>query len=143
MSRAWWDETHRLRAAHPDDPAAVARGIDAWEQEQPQGSVTASEVADHIDHIRAVAGIEAIGLGGDYDGVPSMGDELADVAAYPLVFQELRARGYTDEDLRAIAGRNVLRVIRAAEDIARQLGSRPPSMATIEALDGSTATTSA
>ena len=76
MSRAWWDEMHRLREAHPDDADAVARGIDAWEQEQPQGSVTASDVADHIDHVRAVAGIDAIGVGGDYDGVPTMGEEL-------------------------------------------------------------------
>jgi membrane dipeptidase len=135
MSRAWWDEIRRLRQAHPDDPGAVARGVDAWEQEQPQGSVSASDVADHIDHIRAVAGIDAIGVGGDYDGVPTMGEELADVSSYPLVFEKLRSRGYTDEELRAIAGRNVLRVMGAATEVAGRLGSRPPSMATIESLD--------
>ena len=53
--------------------------------------MTASDVADHIDHIRAVAGIDAIGVGGDYDGVPTMGEELADVSSYPLVFEELRS----------------------------------------------------
>jgi membrane dipeptidase len=136
MSRAWWDEMHRLREAHPDDPDSVARAIDAWEQAQPPGSVSASDVADHIDHIRAVAGIDAIGVGGDYDGVPTMGDEIADVSSYPLVFEELRSRGYTDEDLRAIAGRNVLRVMRNAAEVVGRLGSRAPSVATIERLDG-------
>jgi membrane dipeptidase len=136
MSRAWWDEMHRLREAHPQDPDAVARSIDAWEKEQPQGSVTAADVADHIDHIRAVAGIDAIGVGGDYDGVPTMGEELADVSSYPRVFEELRSRGYTDGDLQAIAGRNVLRVMGAAAEVAARLGSRAPSMATIETLDG-------
>jgi membrane dipeptidase len=97
--------------------------------------VTAGDVADHIDHIRAVAGVDAIGVGGDYDGVPTMGEELADVSSYPLVFEELRSRGYTDEELRAIAGRNVLRVMGAAAEVAGRLGSRPPSGATIEALD--------
>jgi membrane dipeptidase len=135
MSHAWWDELHRLRDAHPDDPDTVARSIDAWEKERPQGSVTASNVADHIDHIRSVAGIDAIGVGGDYDGVPTMGEELADVSSYPLVFDELRSRGYTDEDLRAIAGRNVLRVMGATAEVARRLASHPPSQATIDALD--------
>ena len=136
MGRTWWEELHRLRDEHPDDPATVARTIDAWEKEQPQGSVTASDVANHIDHIRALAGIDAIGVGGDYDGVPTMGDELADVSSYPLVFDELRSRGYTEEDLRAIAGRNVLRVMGATAEVARRLASQPPSQATIEALDG-------
>jgi len=65
-----------------------------------------------------------------------MGEELADVSSYPRVFEELRSRGYTDGDLQAIAGRNVLRVMGAAAEVAARLGSRAPSMATIETLDG-------
>ncbi len=136
QNRAWWDEFHRLRAAHPDDRDAVNRAIEAWEREHPPASVTAADVADHIDHIREVAGVEAIGVGGDYDGVPTMGEELVDVSTYPLVFGALRDRGYTDDELRAIAGRNVLRVMRSAEEVADGLRSRRPSTATIEAVDG-------
>ena len=137
QNRAWWAEFHRLRDAHPDDRSVVSDGIEAWEQGHPSPSVTAADVADHIDHIREVAGIDAIGVGGDYDGVPTMGDELVDVSTYPLIFAELRARGYSDQALAAIAGRNVLRVMRAAERVADGLRAQAPSMATLEALDGS------
>ena len=136
QSRAWWDELHRLRHAHPDDRDAVTAAIDAWEREHPPASVTAADVADHVDHIREVAGIGAIGVGGDYDGVPTMGDELVDVSAYPVVFGELRARSYTDDELRRVAGGNVLRVMRAAEVVAARLRDRPPSTAMIGSLDG-------
>ena len=85
--------------------------------------MTAGDVADHIDHVREVAGIDAIGVGGDYDGVPTMGEELADVSTYPLVFEELRARGYTDAELRAIAGRERAARDGAAAEVAGRLGS--------------------
>jgi membrane dipeptidase len=130
-------ETQRLREEHPDDPAAVEKAIDAWYLEQGEVDVTPADVAGHVDHIRELAGIEAIGVGGDYDGVPSMGAHLADVSTYPLVFEELRARGYDDADLRRIAGRNVLALMRHAEEVADRLrGERVPSTATIELLDG-------
>jgi len=137
QNRAWWAEFHRLRDAHTDDRDVVNEGIAAWEREHPPPTVTAADVADHIDHIREVGGIDAVGVGGDYDGVPTMGDELVDVSTYPLIFAELRARGYSDDALTAIAGRNVLRVMRAAERVADGLRTKPPSMATIDALDGS------
>jgi membrane dipeptidase len=135
QNRAWWAEFHRLRAAHPGDRDAVTRDMEAWERDHPPPSVTAADVADHIDHIRAVAGIESIGIGGDYDGVPTMGDELVDVSTYPLVFEELRSRGYSADDLRAVAGGNVLRLMRAAGSVAERLRSRPPSTASIGSLD--------
>jgi len=134
-NRAWWAELHRLREVHGSDRDAVERAIEAWEREHPPPSVTAADVADHIDHIRAVAGIESIGVGGDYDGVSTMGDELVDVSAYPLVFEELRARGYSDDDLRAIAGGNVVRLMTANEAVATRLRSRPPSIATMDSFD--------
>jgi len=136
QNRAWWDELHRLRDMYPDDRDAVTRESEAWERAHPPPPVTAANVADHIDHIRAIAGIHAIGVGGDYDGVPTMGNELVDVSTYPLVFEELRARGYTDDDLRAIAGGNVVRLMRASEAVVERLASRPPSTASIDALDG-------
>jgi membrane dipeptidase len=125
-----------FREEHPGDPLAVEKAIDVWFGEQGEVDVTPGDVADHIDHVRAVAGIDAIGVGGDYDGVPSMGSHLADVSTYPLVFAELRDRGYTDEELQQIAGRNVLRLMREAETVAtRSQGERGPSLATIEHLD--------
>jgi membrane dipeptidase len=137
LNRQAWIETRRLRSEHPDDPLAVERAVDDWYLRQEQVHVTPSDVADHVDHIRHVAGIDAIGIGGDYDGVPSMGDHLADVSAYPLIFDELRGRGYSDEDLMKVAGRNVLAVMRRAEAVSDRLRSeRQPSIATIEQLDG-------
>jgi membrane dipeptidase len=124
-----------LREVHGDDRDAVERAIEAWERAHPPPSVTAANVADHIDHIRALAGIESIGVGGDYDGVSTMGEELVDVSTYPLVFEELRARGYDDDDLRAIAGGNVLRLKRANEAVVDRLGLRPPSIVTMESFD--------
>jgi membrane dipeptidase len=135
QNRAWWAEFHRLRDGHPDDRDAVTRGVEAWEREHPPPSVAAADVADHIDHIREVAGIGSIGVGGDYDGVPTMGDALVDVSTYPLVFEELRARGYGDDDLRAVAGGNVLRLMRDAGSVRDRLAGSPPSTAMIESLD--------
>jgi membrane dipeptidase len=137
ISRRSWSEMRRLREEHPGDPLAVEKAIDVWFGEQGTVDVTPADVADHIDRVRAVAGIDAIGIGGDYDGVPTMGTHLTDVSTYPLVFAQLRDRGYTDAELRQIAGRNVLRVMREAETVAAKLQrDREPSLATIEHLDG-------
>jgi membrane dipeptidase len=93
-------------------------------------------VADHIDHVRDVAGIDHIGIGSDFDGAPTMPEGLEDVSCYPALFEELATRGYRDEDLMKIAGRNVLRVMReAARTGARLRTKRPASNATIEELD--------
>jgi membrane dipeptidase len=137
INRQGWVETERLRAEHPDDPIAVEKAIDEWYLQQEQLDVTPANVADHIDHIRDVAGIDAIGVGGDYDGVPSMGSHLTDVSTYRLVFQELRDRGYSDEALQKVAGRNVVSLMRRAEQVSGRLrAERPASTATIELLDG-------
>jgi membrane dipeptidase len=117
MNRLGWEEAARLRHEHPDDPGGVTRAMDAWFAEH-EVTATVADVADHIDHVRAVAGIDAIGVGGDFDGTPTMPEGLADVAGYPTLFTELARRGYTDEELARIAGRNVLRVMRSAEAVA-------------------------
>jgi len=137
ISRESWTVMQGLREQHPGDPLAVEKAIDGWLGEQEAVDPTPADVADHIDHVREIAGIDAIGIGGDYDGVPTMGEHLADVSTYPLVFAELRDRGYTDDDLQRIAGGNVLRLMRSAEAVAERLqGEREPSLATIERLDG-------
>ena len=99
----------------------------------PYPPATLHEVADHVDHVREVAGIDHVGIGGDFDGVPELPVGLEDVSTYPRLFAELRRRGYSDADLRKIAGRNVLRVLRAAEDVARELRGRAPSRARLDA----------
>lgn len=97
---------------------------------------TLSQVADHIDHIRKVAGIDHIGFGGDFDGITDVVQGLEDVSKYPDLTAELLKRGYTDADVKKIIGQNVLRVMRQVEATAARLQkSRQPSTATIEQLD--------
>jgi membrane dipeptidase len=134
---AGWDELRRLREEFPDDREAVEKAMAAWFASQPVPRSSLSDVADHIDHIREVAGIDATGVGSDFDGVEAVPDGLEDVSRYPALFEELRDRGYSDEDLGKVAGRNVLRVMREVERVGSRLRTeRPPSTATIEQLDG-------
>ena len=98
---------------------------------------TLAQVADHIDHIRKVAGIDHIGLGGDFDGITQTIVGLEDVSKYPDLTAELLKRGYKDDDVKKILGLNVLRVMRQAEKVAAGLQkTRQPSTATIDQLDG-------
>jgi membrane dipeptidase len=118
-NEAAWADVRRLRAGHPDEPDVVRAAIDArFADEENQVSATVGDVADHVDHVRAVAGVDAVGIGSDFDGAGRMPEGLEDVSRYPALFAELAARGYTDEELRKVAGRNVLRVMRDAEDVA-------------------------
>jgi membrane dipeptidase len=129
-----WD---RLKHEMPDDPDGVRKAMDAWVEAQPTPPSTLGDVADHIDHLRDVAGIDAIGIGSDFDGVEGLPEGLGDVSTYPALFEELASRGYADEDLAKIAGRNVLRVMREAERVSERLrAERAPSWATIEQMDG-------
>jgi membrane dipeptidase len=107
-----------LRAEHADDPEARRAAMDEWWDSLEEVPATVAQVADHVDHVRDVAGIDHIGVGGDFDGSVGMPDGLQDVASYPALFEELAARGYTDEALQQIAGRNVLRVMHEAELVA-------------------------
>jgi membrane dipeptidase len=103
---------------HPDDPAAVAALAARWQAENPVPRATLAQVADHVEHVREVAGIEHVGIGGDFDGVDVLPDGLDDVGAYPALFVELRRRSWSDRELEGLAGRNVLRVLRDAEQVA-------------------------
>jgi len=126
-------EMRRLEQAYPDDPAARKKEMDAWQKANPGPTATLSMVADHIDHIRAVAGIDHIGIGGDFDGIESVPVGLEDVSKYPTLTAELLRRGYSDADVSKILGLNVLRVMRRAEAVAKQLqAERAPATARIE-----------
>ncbi len=116
-NRAAWVRARELRAEHADDPEAARVAIEAWWESLEPVPATIAHVADHIDHVRAVAGVDHVGVGGDFDGDGSMPTGLEDVSGYPSLFAELAARGYTDEELQKIAGRNVLRVMREAERV--------------------------
>lgn len=121
-----WDaaqkaEEARAAALYPGDKAARAAYITSWNDAHPMPPVTAKDIADHIDHIRTVAGIDHIGLGGDYDGITFTPDDLDDVSTYPVLFAELARRGYSAADLAKIARGNILRVMRGVESTAMQI----------------------
>lgn len=118
-----WDaaekaEEARAAALYPGDATARASHLSGWNEANPMPPVTAKDIADHIDHIRDVAGIDHIGLGGDYDGIPFTPDDLSDVSTYPVLFAELAKRGYSAADLAKIARGNILRVMRGTETTA-------------------------
>ena len=114
-------EQDRLRRQLPGDEGSVRAGIAAWVKVNPAPRATISDAADHIDHIRRVAGIAHIGIGGDFDGISSVPLGLEDVSAYPALTAELLRRGYSDLDVKRINGLNILRVMREAERVARTL----------------------
>ena len=121
----------------PTDLAAFEPFAEQWAAKHPTPTATLDDVIAHFVHIREVAGIDHIGVGGDYDGVGVLPEGMADVTSYPTVFAALADLGWSDEDLAKVAGGNGLRVLRDAEDVARDLqATRGPSVATIEQLDG-------
>ncbi|KOG35298.1 dipeptidase [Streptomyces resistomycificus] len=109
----------------------------AFEERTPRPVATVSTVADHLDHMREVAGVDHLGIGGDYDGTAFTPDGLGDVSGYPNLLAELLDRGWSKADLAKLTWQNAVRVLGAAEDVARDLQARRgPSNATIGELDG-------
>jgi membrane dipeptidase len=100
--------------------AAEGEQFAGWLAEHPRPEVTVAQVADHVEHARDVAGIDHIGIGGDYDGVDVQPAGLDDVSGYPRLLAELAGRGWSGSDLEALTGRNVVRVLRAAEEVASE-----------------------
>ena len=130
-------EETRLKYLYPELLAKVEEGMKVWAEAHPVPPVTLSVVADHIDYIREVSGIDSIGLGSDYDGTKNLPSGLEDVSKFPDLLAELLHRGYSAEDIKKIAGLNFLRVFRQAEAVASRLQKeRPASDALIEELDG-------
>lgn len=131
------DANMREHGAHPLDTTESGMRIHrAYEEANPRPTATAATVADHLDHMREVAGVDHIGIGGDFDGTPFTPRGLDDVSGYPNLIAELFARRWSPEDLSKLTWHNAVRVLRAAEDVSRGLrAERGPSTATIEALD--------
>ncbi|MFG2128473.1 dipeptidase [Streptomyces sp. NPDC048751] len=132
------DANMRAHGFHHLDTTAEAMKVHrAFEERTPRPIATASTVADHLDHMREVAGIDHLGIGGDYDGTAFTPDGLDDVSGYPNLIAELLDRGWSKTDLAKLTWQNAVRVLGAAEDVARDLqATRSPSNATIESLDG-------
>jgi membrane dipeptidase len=106
------------RGVDPRDLDQLFRLKPEWELTHPVPQATLTEVADHVDHVRKIAGVEHVGLGGDFDGTPDVTVGLPDVSAYPALFAELLARGWSEADCAALAGGNLLRALHAAESFA-------------------------
>ena len=119
-------EEAREKVLYPGDPGRVRNGLAAWDSAHPAPKATIGQMADQIDHLKAVAGIDHIGLGGDYDGMLTGPQGMEDVSGYPALFVELARRGYTQEELEKIASRNMMRVLKAAEAYAAEHRGDPP-----------------
>jgi membrane dipeptidase len=129
-------EEARLKALYPGDPDRVKRELDDWAKQHPVPRATLEQVADHIEHVRKTAGVDHVGIGSDFDGITSVPVGLEGVDDYPALLAELLRRGWSDEEIRKLAGLNALRVFREAEGVAQRLRKeRPASDALIEELD--------
>lgn len=124
-------EAARLLALNPGDAGAVTAGTAAWDAAHPQPTAGLADVVAHIQHVREVAGIDHVGLGGDFDGVTSLPEEVQGVDAYPRILAALMAAGWSEGDIRKLAGENVLRVMRAVEAVAASRSGERPSLAAI------------
>jgi len=111
----------KVEYLNPGMPDVISEKMDEWDNEHEAPRSTLAQVADHIDYIRDQIGVEYIGIGGDYDGIPTLPEGLEDVSTYPDLFAELLRRGYSEEDLEKIAGLNMLRVMRGAEEVSERL----------------------
>jgi membrane dipeptidase len=116
----WFSALRAEVAVRGDDPAslsAVFGLLPSWEKDHPIPPATIAQVADHIDHIREVAGVDHVGIGGDFDGTPVTPVGLHDVSRYPALFGELQRRRWSESDLAALAGANTLRALRTAQPL--------------------------
>jgi len=126
-----------LRKRHGTDTAAVRRDIREWRTAHPAPKAAISQVVAQIEYVRRIAGVDHVGIGGDFDGITDVVVGLEDVSKYPALFAELAHRGWSDEDMRKLAGENILRVLERAEQVSANLKkSRGPSTRTIAELDG-------
>jgi len=129
---AAWDtaqetERARLEALAPKDESAVKAGLAAWLAAHPRPTITVAQVADHIDHVRKLAGIDHVGYGSDFDGITWTPTGLEDVSTFPALTAELLRRGYSGDEVRKVLGLNLLRVMRAAEAAAARLSAAQPT----------------
>lgn len=117
-------------------PERAAAAMAAWDKAHPRPKVTLAMVADHIEHVAKVAGVDHVGIGSDFDGTGNeLPDGLTDVSTYPALIGELLRRGWSDADAAKVAGGNVLRVMEEAEKVSASMKNEPWATGTIEALD--------
>ena len=138
---AAWDTQYQREwdrwKATVSDTSEQRRLADEWKSAHPQPRATLKQVADHIEHVRQVAGVDHVGIGSDFDGIDTVPEGLEDASKFPQLFAELIRRGWSDADLKKLAGGNLLRALRGAEATAARLRkTRQPSTKTIEELDG-------
>ena len=131
-SREQSAEEARLKSLYSYSRARQETGLKAWEAAHPRPPANVSAVADHIEHAVKVAGNDHVGLGGDFDGIPYTVEGLDGVEDYPNLFAELIRRGWSDRNLAKLAGGNILRALRRAEEVASSMKDEVPSMATLE-----------
>jgi membrane dipeptidase len=121
-------------------PERAKAALAEWEKAHPKPAVGIGEVADHFQHIRDIAGIDSLGVGSDFDGIPDAPAGLDGVDKFPALLAELARRGWSDTDLAKVAGENLLRVMTQVEAVGTKLrASRTPSLGTIDKLDGTPA----
>jgi len=113
------------RGLDPRDVGQVRSLRPEWEAAHPPPRATLAQVADHIEHVRRVAGVRHVGIGGDFDGTEDVPVGLEDVSCYPALLAELLSRGWTEADCAALAGGNLLRVLREAESYAARAQTAP------------------
>lgn len=128
-------EDARLKSLNPGDPAAVTAGMQAWIAANPAPRAGVEDVVAHIQHVRDVAGIDHVGLGGDFDGVGSLPVGVEGVDAYPRILAALMANGWSAADIRKLAGENVLRVMRRVEAVAASQSGARPNLARLPDVD--------
>lgn len=114
-------EQARQKALLPGDPKAAAAAVEAWRQANPKPAATLADVADHLDHVRKIAGADHVGIGSDFDGIHSGPKGLEGVDDFPDLLSELSRRGWSEADLRKLAGENLLRVMERADSVAARL----------------------
>jgi membrane dipeptidase len=129
-------ERARLEVIYNGRPELISEHLNAWREANPAPDATLAQVADHIDHVKNLIGVDYVGIGADYDGISSLPIGLEDVTTYPDLLVELINRGWTDDEIKKLVGLNVLRVMREAEAVSKRLRSeRGPSEAIISDFD--------
>jgi membrane dipeptidase len=129
-------EEARLKSLYQGQPDKAKSALEQWDKDNPAPRATVTDIANHIDHVVKLIGAEHVGIGADLDGITTTPEGLESVATYPKLFAELIRRGYSDDQLKGIAGLNVLRVMRKVEAVAARLQKeRGPANARIEDVD--------
>ena len=110
-----------LRKKFGDDETGYEEAVRAWLKENDYPAGTVHTIVDHIEHIAKTAGIDHVGIGSDFDGVPKLPHQMADVSCYPFITQEMLNRGYTKEQIVKVLGENLMRVFADAEKVSRDM----------------------